>query len=85
MTTRRLLIVLTGLVLIDFVRRSGHIHVFGPTPETLVQDEVAHLPVKLVIANVTLDEVLGGPADRAQRVFPFVCIERELNANPYLL
>lgn len=55
----------TWSVFVDFVRRPRHVHIFGPTPETLVQTEVTHLSVELVVANVTLDEVLRGPAYRA--------------------
>lgn len=70
--------VLTWSVPVDFVRRSRHVHVFGPTPEALVQIEIAHLSVKLVVANVTLDEVLRSPTNRAQCVFPFVCDRKYL-------
>lgn len=51
----------TWVLSVDFESWPRHIHFLGPTPELMVQVEVPHLAVELVITDVALDEVVGGP------------------------
>jgi hypothetical protein len=63
----------TWMLSINFVGGPGHIEVLRSAPEGVVEVEVSNLSVKLIGADVALDEVVGGPLDGRPAVLELTC------------